>query len=146
MNKELRMTDLKLDAAIGNILNTDPVLYTSFRIGTLKQARDELLESAYMHSELARIDDEIKFLEHLITLLKKDNWMTNLEYDAVLATIEEMQYVLERKVEWSLTDDALAYEKVKEKVGAAQVALNDLYVYVMSVQWENANDWYSLHP
>jgi|GEM_PF-6112354 len=66
--------------------------------------------------------------------------MTNLEYDAVLATIEEMQYVLERKVEWSLTDDALAYEKVKEKVGAAQVALNDLYVYVMSVQWENAND------
>jgi len=67
------MTDLKFDAAIGNILNADPVLYTSFRLGTLKQARDELLESAYMHSELARIDDEIKFLEHLITLLKKDN-------------------------------------------------------------------------
>jgi hypothetical protein len=67
--------------------------------------------------------------------------MTNLEYDAVLATIEEMQYVLERKVEWSLTDDALTpYEKVKEKVGAAQVALNDLYVYVMNTQWENAND------
>jgi hypothetical protein len=42
-------------------------------------------------------------------------------------------------VEWSLTD-ALPYEKVKDKVGAAQSALNDLYVYVMSAQKENAND------
>jgi hypothetical protein len=65
--------------------------------------------------------------------------MTDLEFDAVLATIEEMQYVLERKVEWSLTD-ALPYEKVKDKVGAAQSALNDLYVYVMSAQKETTND------
>lgn len=54
--------------------------------------------------------------------------MTN--FDMVLEDIEEMQYNLERKIEWVLTD-SLDYDTVKTKVCAAQVALNDLYLFVM---------------
>jgi len=52
------------------------------------------------------------------------------DMDQVLEIIEEMQYDLERKVEWSLTE-TLPYDEVKSKIAAAQVALNDLYVYIM---------------
>lgn len=136
MNKETLMT--KEIPAMQMILS-DPVLYASYRLGVVKQLKDELLDSGYTSPEMNRLKDEINFIEQMILLLKKADWMTDLEFDAVLATIEEMQYVLERKVEWSLTD-ALPYEKVKDKVGAAQSALNDLYVYVMSAQKETTND------
>ena len=53
-----------------------------------------------------------------------------MNYQEILELIEEMQYDLERKVEWSLTE-ALPYDEVKDKIAAAQVALNDLYVYIM---------------
>lgn len=136
MNKETLMT--KEIPAMRMILS-DPMLYASYRLGVVKQLKDELLDSGCTSPEMNRLKDEINFIEQMISLLKKADWMTDLEFDAVLATIEEMQYVLERKVEWSLTD-ALPYEKVKDKVGAAQSALNDLYVYVMSAQKETTND------
>lgn len=60
--------------------------------------------------------------------------MTNLEQ--TLEAIESMQQSLERDVEWILTD-TLPYEDVRRKVVAAQVALNDLYIYIMDQQKEN---------
>jgi hypothetical protein len=59
--------------------------------------------------------------------------MTDLE--GVLSIIEDMQYDLDRKVEWTLTE-TLPFEEVRTKVVAVQVALNNLYVYVMSKQEE----------
>jgi hypothetical protein len=55
--------------------------------------------------------------------------VTNMNYDEVLERIEEMQYDLEREVEWPLTE-TLPYAKVKQLVMDAQMALGNLYLYV----------------
>jgi len=60
--------------------------------------------------------------------------MTDLEQ--TLESIEFIQHKLERDVEWILTE-SLPYEDVRRKVVAAQVALNDLYIYIMDQQKEN---------
>jgi hypothetical protein len=60
--------------------------------------------------------------------------MTDLEQ--TLESIEFIQHKLERDVEWVLTE-SLPYEDVRRKVVAAQVALNDLYIYIMDQQKEN---------
>jgi len=59
--------------------------------------------------------------------------MTDLEQ--TLESIEFIQHKLERDVEWVLTE-SLPYEDVRRKVVAAQVALNDLYIYIMNQQKE----------
>lgn len=59
--------------------------------------------------------------------------MSDLEQ--TLEAIEFIQHKLERDVEWVLTD-SLPYEDVRRKVVAAQVALNDLYIYIMNQQKE----------
>lgn len=59
--------------------------------------------------------------------------MSDLEQ--TLEAIEFIQHKLERDVEWILTD-SLPYEDVRRKVVAAQVALNDLYIYIMNQQKE----------
>ena len=59
--------------------------------------------------------------------------MTDLE--KVLESIEDMQFELDRGIEHTLTE-SLPYEEVRDRVVAVQVALNDLYVYVMSKQEE----------
>lgn len=57
------------------------------------------------------------------------------DYEQTLEAIEFIQHKLERDVEWILTD-TLPYEDVRRKVVAAQVALNDLYIYIMDQQKE----------
>lgn len=57
------------------------------------------------------------------------------DYEQTLEAIEFIQHKLERDVEWILTD-SLPFEDVRRKVVAAQVALNDLYIYIMDQQKE----------
>ena len=58
------------------------------------------------------------------------------DFEQTLESIEFIQHKLERDVEWVLTE-SLPYEDVRRKVVAAQVALNDLYIYIMNQQKEN---------
>jgi hypothetical protein len=66
-----------------------------------------------------------------------DKGMNMTDYEDVLRQIEQMQYDLERNVEWSLTEN-LPYAKVKGLVTDAQMALGNLYIYVMDAQRQKA--------
>ena len=70
MNKETLMT--KEIPAMHMILS-DPMLYASYRLGVVKQLKDELLDSGYTSPEMNRLKDEINFIEQMISLLKKAN-------------------------------------------------------------------------
>lgn len=50
---------------------SDPMLYASYRLGVVKQLKDELLDSGCTSPEMNRLKDEINFIEQMISLLKK---------------------------------------------------------------------------